>query len=159
MNETPAQVSRKGRLAGVDFGTVRIGIAITDPEQIVASPYENYNRRTPEKDADFFREFATQEKIVTFVVGLPVHMSGDSSRMSEAAMEFGRWLADSTGVPVVWFDERYTSSIAKQALAEGKLTHKQRKKRLDMLAAQILLSAFLESDRSGQQSYTPAIED
>ena len=40
------QVPREGRLAGVDFGTVRIGIAITDPEQIVASPYENYNRRT-----------------------------------------------------------------------------------------------------------------
>lgn len=152
------QVPREGRLAGVDFGTVRIGIAITDPEQIVASPYENYNRRTEAKDADFFRELATQEKIVTFVVGLPVHMSGDSSRMSEAAMEFGRWLADATGVPVVWFDERYTSSIAKQALASGKLTHKKRKKRLDMLAAQILLSAFLESDRSGQEFYTPPIE-
>lgn len=152
------QVPREGRLAGVDFGTVRIGIAITDPEQIVASPYENYNRRTEAKDADFFRELATQEKIVTFVVGLPVHMSGDSSRMSEAAMEFGRWLADATGVPVVWFDERYTSSIAKQALVSGKLTHKKRKKRLDMLAAQILLSAFLESDRSGQEFYTPPIE-
>ena len=152
------EVPREGRLAGIDFGTVRIGIAITDPEQIVASPYENYNRRTEAKDADFFRELAAQEEIVTFVVGLPVHMSGDSSRMSEAAMKFGRWLADATGVPVVWFDERYTSSIAKQALSAGKLTHKQRKKRLDMLAAQILLSAFLESDRSGQEFYTPPIE-
>ncbi len=158
MTPTPEQVPKEGRLAGVDFGTVRIGIAITDPQQILASPLENYNRRTLAKDAEYFSEIARQEKIVTFVVGLPVHMSGDSSRMSEAAMEFGRWLADTTSVPVVWFDERYTSSLAKQALSEGKLTQKQRKKRLDMLAAQILLAAFLESDRQGQEFYTPPLD-
>lgn len=142
-------------MAGIDYGTVRIGIAITDPGQVLASPYENYNRRTVDKDAEYFRKLAQQEKIVTFVVGLPVHMSGDSSRMSEAATEFGKWLAEVTGVPVVWFDERFTSSIAKEMLSAGNLTQKQKKKRLDMLAAQILLAAFLESDRSGHDEYSP----
>lgn len=142
-------------MAGIDFGTVRIGIAITDPGQMLASPYENYNRRTVEKDAEYFRKLAEQEKIVTFVVGLPVHMSGDSSRMSLAATEFGKWLAEVTGVPVVWFDERFTSSLAKEMLSAGNLTQKQKKKRLDMLAAQILLASFLESDRTGHDEYSP----
>lgn len=154
-----SQVPTEGRLVGIDFGTVRIGIAITDSGQVLASPYENYSRRTSEKDAEYFRKLAEQEKVVTFVVGLPVHMSGDSSRMSDAAMEFGRWLGNLTGVPVVWFDERYTSSIAERILAEGSLTKKQRKKRLDMLAAQILLTSFLESDRSGQEHYLPSLDD
>lgn len=154
-----SEVPREGRLAGIDYGTVRIGIAITDSGQVLASPYENYNRRTIEKDAEYFRKLATQEKIVTFVVGLPVHMSGDSSRMSTEATEFGQWLAKTTGVPVVWFDERFTSSIANQMLAEGNLTKKKRKKRLDMLAAQILLASFMESDRSGHQQYLPPLDD
>jgi putative Holliday junction resolvase len=144
-----SEVPKDGRLAGIDFGTVRIGIAITDPGQVLASPYENYNRRTPEKDAAYFRQLAEQEKVVTFVVGLPVHMSGDSSRMSEAAVEFGEWLQETTGVPVIWFDERYTSSLAKERLRAGNLTAKKKKKRLDMLAAQVLLASFLESDRTG----------
>ena len=152
-------IPKVGRLAGIDFGTVRIGIAITDPGQVLASPYENYNRRTVSKDADFFRKFARNEQIVAFVVGLPVHMSGDSSKISEAAMEFGRWLANETTTPVVWFDERFTSAMAEEVLAAGKLTKQQRKKRLDMMAAQILLSAFLESDRTGQSSYSPPIDD
>lgn len=150
-----SSVPKEGRLAGIDFGTVRIGISITDPGQMLASPYENYNRRTVEKDAEYFRKFAKQEKIVTFVVGLPVHMSGDASRMSEAATEFGKWLADVTGVPVVWFDERFTSSIAREMMSAGNLTQKQKKKRLDMLAAQILLASFLESDRTGHSEYLP----
>ncbi len=157
--ESLTEVPRKGRLAGIDFGTVRIGVSITDVEQVIASPYENYNRRTPEKDAEYFRNFAAEEKIQTFVVGLPVHMSGDSSEMSEAAMQFGKWLSDATLVPVVWFDERYTSAIAEQILTAGKLSKKKRKERLDMLAAQILLTAYLESDRKGHSHYTPPLDD
>lgn len=150
-----SEIPTEGRLAGIDFGTVRIGIAITDSGQMLASPFENYNRRTEDKDALYFRQFAEQERIVAFVVGLPVHMSGDSSRMSEAATQFGKWLGEQTGLPIIWFDERYTSSLANQLMSEGSLTKKQKKKRLDMLAAQILLSSFLESDREGHSQFLP----
>ncbi len=153
-----SEIPTEGRLAGIDFGTVRIGIAITDAGQMLASPYENYNRKTVEKDAEYFCKLAEHECIVAFVVGLPVHMSGDSSRMSEAATKFGEWLGQKTGVPVVWFDERFTSSLANQIMSEGNLTKKQKKKRLDMLAAQILLASFLESDRIGHDHYFPPKE-
>lgn len=138
-----------GRLAGVDYGTVRIGLAVCDPGRTLVSPYENYTRRSPAKDLQYFRRFVEEERVVGFVVGLPIHGSGDESAASLAAREFGKWLEEGTGRPVRFFDERYTSSQAEQILGEAGLTKKQRKKRLDMLAAFIILSSYLESTSGG----------
>ena len=139
-----------GRIAGIDYGTVRIGIAITDPEQRLASPFENYTRRGSQLDARYFGELANEERISLFVVGLPVHLSGEESPKSREARRFGAWLQELTGVPVVYFDERFTSTEAEQLLATGQFTKKKRKARLDMLAAQIMLSGFLESRERGE---------
>ena len=137
--------TRSGRLAGIDYGTVRIGVAITDFEQRLASPYENYTRRGELADARYFRELADAERIERFVVGLPVHLSGNESAKSLEARRFGEWLAKVTGRPIEFFDERYTSSEAERLLLDMGLTKKRRKERLDKLAAQILLTAYLES--------------
>jgi putative Holliday junction resolvase len=134
-----------GRLAGIDHGTVRIGIALTDPRRTIASPHLNYTRRGEEQDGRFFRQLADQEQIVLFVVGLPVHLSGDESEQSHRARQFGQWLKETTKVPVEYFDERYSTVQAEQALAGARLTKKQRRKRRDMLAAQMMLTAYLES--------------
>lgn len=135
----------KGRLAGVDFGTVRIGVAISDPGQTISSPLETYNRRTIELDAKYFKELASSEELVGFVVGLPVHMSGDASEKSKEAIAFGEWLYQATEVPVAWIDERYTTAMAREMLNQSSLSGKKRKAQLDKLAAQILLSAYLDS--------------
>jgi putative Holliday junction resolvase len=134
-----------GRLAGIDYGTVRIGIAVTDARRTLASPCENYSRRGPEGDARYFQSFVTQERIVGFVVGLPVHLDGRESQKSEEARQFGRWLGETTGLPVAYFDERFTTAEADQFLGAAKLTKKQRQARRDKLAAQIMLAAYLES--------------
>jgi putative Holliday junction resolvase len=136
---------QKGRLAGIYYGTVRIGIAVTDYEQRLASPFENYNRRGETADSAYFRRLADDERIARFVVGLPIHMSGDESAKSLEARRFGEWLAKVTGRPVEFFDERFTSSEAERVLLDMGLTKKKRKERLDKLAAQILLTAYLES--------------
>jgi putative Holliday junction resolvase len=146
-NRVNAEQSNLGRLAGIDYGTVRIGIAVTDPEQRMASPLDNYNRRTAALDAQYFRQLAKEERIVRFIVGLPVHLDGHESQKSIEAREFGKWLTETTGLTVEYFDERFTSSEAEQYLAQAKFTKKQRKARLDKLAAQIMLTAYLESDR------------
>ncbi len=138
-------MSTTGRLAGIDFGTVRIGVAITDAERRIASPLVNYTRRGATADAEFFRQLTNKEQIAGFVVGLPIHLDGHESQKSTEARQFGKWLADITGKSVVFFDERFTSSEAEQALAGAELTKKQRKARLDKLAAQILLTAYLEA--------------
>lgn len=136
-----------GRLAGIDFGTVRIGVAISNADQTLSSPLENYNRRSQRVDDLYFAELARQERIVGFVVGLPVHMSGDESQKSKEARKFGKHLGELTGLPVTYFDERYSTAHAKQLLRETGMSPKKQKQRLDKMAAQVLLSAFLESSR------------
>lgn len=138
-----------GRIAAVDYGTVRIGVALSNASRTLASPYENYTRRTPDLDAEYFRKLVRNESIVLFVVGLPVHTSGRESQKSIEAQTFGRWLTETTGIAVEYFDERFTSAFAEQMLQEAGLTKKRRKERLDKLAAQILLTAYLESPTRG----------
>jgi putative Holliday junction resolvase len=144
-----------GRVAAIDFGTVRIGIAVSDPARTIASPYENYTRRDTQQDARRFQRLVVEERVGLFVVGLPVHLDGRESEKSSQARRFGEWLGEVTGVPVVYFDERFTSAEAEQMLLEAQMTRKRRKKRMDMLSAQILLGAYLESSVRGHEAPGP----
>ena len=134
-----------GRVAAIDYGTVRLGIAISDARRTLASPLENYNRRNPTADAEHLRRLATEERVTLFVVGLPVHLDGRESQKSREARAFGQWLSEAAGVAVEFFDERFTTNEAEKMLGAAEFTKKQRKARLDKLAAQILLTAYLES--------------
>jgi len=138
-------IPTQGRLCGVDYGTVRIGLAMTDVEQRLATPGEIYHRRSPPQDAERFRSLAREERLVGFIVGLPVHGHGGESATSRAVRQFGAWLTEQTAVPVAYFDERYTSVEADNLLREAGLKASQRKKHLDKLAAQLLLTAYLET--------------
>jgi len=140
------------RIAGIDYGTVRIGIATADLEVGIAGPYETYARRSPQLDAEYFHQLTREERIGRFVVGLPVHTSGHESQKSSEARTFGAWLHKTTGVPVEFFDERYTSAEAETLLLNAGLTKKRRKERLDQLAAQIMLTAYLEAGARGQEA-------
>jgi len=134
-----------GRIAAVDYGTVRVGVAVSDPERRIASPLASLSRGTPQSDARWFADLVAREEIVGFVVGLPVGSRGGETQKSREAREFGQWLAQSTGLPVTYFDERFTTVEADAILSGTELTSKRRKQRRDMLAAQILLTAYLES--------------
>ena len=149
MTEHRQQPDPPGRIAGIDYGTVRIGIALSDPGRTIASPVENYTRRGTDADARRFRQLAADEDVTLWVVGLPVHLDGLESQKSLEARRFGKWLADETGLPVEFFDERFTSHEAEQMLLQAELTSRRRKKRMDMLAAQIMLTAYLESSGAG----------
>lgn len=136
-----------GRLAAIDFGTVRIGVAICDPDRILASPHEVHQNSGDEANAKYFRDLAEEERIAGFVVGLPVHCDGGESQKSIECRKFARWLAAETNLPVRLFDERFSTAAAKQRLAGNKLTRDRKKKRLDAVAALVLLESFLESCR------------
>jgi putative Holliday junction resolvase len=145
--------STTGKIAGIDYGTVRIGIAVSDADRVLASPYETYIRKSPQRDAEYFRRLVSEERIVQFVLGLPLHLSGDLSEKAKEVIRFGRWLTQVTGIEVDYKDERYTSVEAEHLLREAKLTNKKRKERRDKLAAQILLSAYLESGCQGTTEF------
>jgi putative Holliday junction resolvase len=152
----PDDFPREGRLAGIDYGTVRVGVAVCDSDRILASPLETYQRGAAAQDARYFQQLVREERIVGFVVGLPVHGSGGESRKSIEAREFGKWLSAQTGLPVQFHDERYTSVFAERSLLDAGMTRKRRKQRLDKVAAQAILATYLESARSDQPG---ALED
>lgn len=141
-----------GRVAAIDYGRKRMGIAICDAERIIASPLP---MREPGGDtgveAAFFRRLVAEEGIVGFVVGLPVHADGGESKMSAEAGRFGVWLSGITGLPVAWQDERYTSREAAGKLAGLGLSRGKKKARADSIAAQIILAAWMEDEAAGRR--------
>ena len=105
-----------GRLLGVDYGTVRIGLAVTDPDRILASPLATYTRRTEADDAAALSRIAAENQAVGLVVGLPIHSDGRESDKSREARIFGAWLEKVTGLPVIYWDERFSTARAEDAL-------------------------------------------
>ncbi len=144
-----------GVIAGIDYGTVRVGVAVSDAGRSLAMPLATYTRVRPEADGRWFGALVKEQRVTLFVVGLPVHLDGRESQKSREAREFGRWLGETTGVSVVFFDERFTTAQAEEMLQQAKMTSKRRKARRDMLAAQIMLSGYLESDQQGQEEPGP----
>lgn len=134
-----------GRLLGVDFGTVRVGLAISDAERRIASPLATYTRQGRQQDERFFERLVAAEEVGSLVVGLPVHLDGREGQKAKEARAFGKWLAETTKLPIVFWDERFTTAEAESHLWEAGLTHKRRKERRDRVAAQILLQAYLDA--------------
>jgi putative holliday junction resolvase len=134
-----------GVLLGVDYGQVRVGLAISDPDRKIAFPLATYERAGRERDAAYFRAVLEQETVVALVVGLPVHLDGREGQKAGEARAYGQWLAETTGLPVSYWDERFTTVQAEAALWEAGLTHKKRKSRRDRVAAQMLLQAYLDA--------------
>ena len=86
-------MSAASRLLGVDFGTVRIGLAISDPDRKIAFPLATYARGSREQDENYFRKLMGAEEIGQLVVGLPVHLNGHEGSKAIEARGFGQWLS------------------------------------------------------------------
>ena len=151
-------MSTPTRLLGVDFGTVRVGLAVSDPDRRLASPLAVYERRGTDRDAEFFRGVIAEEEIGALVVGLPIHLDGREGEKAIEARAFGAWLAETTGLPVTFWDERFSTVQAEAALWQAGLTHKKRKARRDRVAAQILLQAYLEAGCPNETAAGPLDE-
>jgi putative Holliday junction resolvase len=148
-------VSIKTRLLGVDYGAVRIGLAVSDAERRLASPLTVHERRGVERDAVYFRALIASEEIGALVVGLPLHLDGREGQKATEARAFGAWLAETTGLPVVFWDERFSTVEAESALWQAGLTHKKRKARRDRVAAQMVLQAYLDAGCPDESSAGP----
>ncbi len=143
------QAIPRGRVAGIDYGRRRIGVAVCDSERIIASPLcvrETMGDHTA--DAAFFQSLARDEELAGFVVGLPLHADGSSSGMSQEAQRFGGWLARATGLPVAYHDERYTSHEAAGMLSGIGLSRGQKKSQSDAVAAQVILRSWMDAEKA-----------
>ena len=138
--------SAKGVLLGFDYGTIRVGVAVTDPDRIIASRLATYTRHSDALDAAYYTRIATECRAVALVVGLPLHANGDESEKSREARTFGAWLSSVTGLTVVFWDERFTTALADDVLDATRTTKSKRKGRRDQLAAQLMLQSYLDAN-------------
>lgn len=129
------------RYLGVDCGTKRVGVAISDAAGILASPLEVVDRA---KAVDRLAALATEHDISGVVVGLPTSLSGEEGRSAADARALGAEIGAATGLPVVFVDERFTSRIANEALIETGMKRRKRRGIVDMTAATLLLQGFLD---------------
>lgn len=134
-----------GRVLGIDFGVKRVGAAVSDPRRSIATPLEVYERRDPTQDARHYKKLVEEDEVDRIVIGLPVHTTGREGESAAKARAWGSWLAEVTGLPVVYYDERYTTVLAEDVLIEVGFSRQKRKGMRDMLAARILLQNYLDA--------------
>ena len=142
MNET---VNEK-RILGIDYGTTRIGLSLSDPLQIIAQPYKTLanSRQTIPEICQILRN----EDVGLIVVGMPFNLKGEKGKKALEVEEFIERLAEATTIEVMHWDERFTTSIAHQTLLDMGTRRGERrnnKGRVDSMAAAILLQGFLDS--------------
>lgn len=134
------------RVLGVDYGTKRVGLAISDELGMMARPLEVVSRQAV---IEHVRRIGSELDIARVVVGLPTSLSGNEGESAVAARELGAELAEALGVDVTFVDERFTSRIAESALLESGMRRRGRKETVDKVAAAIILQTYL--DREGRQ--------
>ncbi len=135
-----------GALLGLDYGSKRVGISVSTPDQSIASALDTLHRLQPAQDAKMLCNICKEYRIKGLVVGLPVHMSGDEGEKAKEARAFGEWASNATKLPLTFWDERFTTSMAHNHLREFKMSPAKRKQHLDKLAAQFMLQAFLDTE-------------
>jgi putative Holliday junction resolvase len=137
---------RSGVRLGVDVGSVRVGVAISDPNGILATPVATF-RRDPEGGADLaeLAGLVVEHDVVEVVVGLPRTLRGADGAAVAAARDFGQLLASRVApVPVVYTDERLTTVTAHRQLAERGVRSRDRKAVVDQAAAVAILQSRLD---------------
>lgn len=134
------------RVLGVDLGSKRIGIAISDPSRTIASPLTMIPRSgSSRRDHAAIAALAAEEEVTTIVVGLPLNMNGTVGPAAQAAIKEAQALATVVNMPVITFDERRTTVTADRALMEGGIGAQARRKLVDKVAAAVMLQAWLDS--------------
>jgi putative holliday junction resolvase len=137
-----------GRVLALDVGKRRIGLAISDGLGLTAQGLPTLERTTIREDLTRLAELAAEREIELFLVGDPLHMSGDQSRQAQYIRDFATRLTERTGVPVKFWDERLTTVQAHRVLRESGISIEKRAKAIDKLAAVILLESYLDSRTS-----------
>ena len=138
-----------GRALGIDFGERRIGVAVSDSDGRVATPLTVIKRTgSRNRDHEKIAELVDEYEAGVVVVGLPLSLDGGTGPAALGAQREAQQLEAAVGVPVLTHDERLTTVIAEQALAESGLRGKARRRRVDMVAASVILQGWLDGTDS-----------
>ena len=134
------------RALGIDLGSKRIGIAVSDSSGTIASPLTVLARSgSPRRDHAAIAALADEEEVEILVVGLPLNMNGSTGPAAQAAIQEAEALATVVNMPVVTFDERRTTVTADRALMEGGISARRRRELVDKVAAAVMLQQWLDT--------------
>ena len=135
---------------GIDLGSKTVGLAMSDTTLTIASTYktiffkdEDYNS-TINEIKDIIKEY----NITKIILGLPKNMNNTLGERAEITLKYKELLEKSTDLPVIMFDERLTSVISNSILIEADMSRKKRKKKVDSIAAQIILQDYLNKEKN-----------
>ncbi len=133
------------RIMALDYGTVRIGIALSDLTQIIANGYENYQRTSLKNDLNHLKQIINENKVGKIVVGLPLNMDGSESSQTLKTKEFIEILRNEIpNIPIEVLDERLTSMVAEKLLISADISRAKRKQVIDKMSATIILQDYLD---------------
>lgn len=140
------------RILGLDVGTVRIGVALSDPLGIAAQPFEVIDRRKANA-LTRIAEIVSENGVERIIVGRPLRLSGEAGLAAQAVDLFVLELAAKVKVPIDLWDERLSTAQAERAMIEGGARRETRRQNIDKVAAALILQSYL--DATG----TPAEEE
>lgn len=133
------------RIMALDYGAVRIGIALSDLTQFIANGYENYQRTSLKNDLNHLKQIINDNKVGKIVVGLPLNMDGSESGQTLKTKEFIEVLKNEIpNIPIEVLDERLTSMVAEKLLISADVSRAKRKQVIDKMSATIILQDYLD---------------
>jgi putative Holliday junction resolvase len=136
------------RIMGLDIGSHTIGVAITDELRITAQGLKTIRRKSKEEDFEEIIRIIDQFNIGKIVVGLPKNMNGTLGKQAEMVLQWIKTIRKKVELPIVTWDERFSTVEASRVLLEADLSRRKRKKAIDKLAAVIILQGYIEKDRN-----------
>lgn len=136
------------RILALDIGERRIGVAVSDPSRRVATPLTVLDARTLARDIAPLLRIVRDYEAGLLVVGLPLTLAGHEGPQAARVRSAGDGLGERLGIPVAYHDERLTSAEAERAMAEAGADSRARRGAVDMVAASVLLQAYLDSSRA-----------
>ncbi len=134
-------------MLGIDPGTVRIGLALSDPSGTIAQPLAVLRRRSLQEDLQQLMRIADEHGVEQIVVGLPRTMDGRLEAAAREAQAFGEQVRQATGRPLAYWDERLTTVAAERYLIEQGKRRTKRRQEIDRMAATLLLQGYLDYQR------------
>ena len=133
------------RILALDIGTVRVGVAVCDPAERVATPVCVLPSQEVRSGAKSFRRLLEDWEPELILCGLPYTMAGEEGPQAEFIRQFAAEVAKASDLPVEFTDERLSSSQAKRSLREKGLSEKEMRGKVDMIAASLFLQAWLDT--------------
>ena len=133
------------RIIALDVGDRRIGVAMSDPTGLLASPLSTITRKGHDTDVDEVLDLAAQNDVAEILVGMPVSLSGKKGAQAARVTAFAEELRSRTDLPVVFVDERYSTVQAERSLREQGVQPSRDRARVDAAAAAVILQSYLDS--------------